>query len=924
MDKRIIKSLIDKNTEEFSYNPQIVINDRFKSILQRIKENLARADKVDIAISYVVWSGLALIKEELLKLNSDSRILVTTEGFVTDPTSLEFLNKLSVTVKVYNPHELKTKGFHLKTYCFSKDEHKTILIGSNNISARAFGLAHEMMVEIDSHNNGYIVSEYERVFEELWNDPISEPLTEKLIETYKTRFSEYKERREKIHEHILETEEIIPNVMQEEALSKLLEIRDQGADRGLVIAATGTGKTFLSAFDIRNMKAKRVLFLVHNRLILNDTMAAYKKIFPNEEIVELKGKMRLNKAARFIFTTDKTAGKHLVNQIDDDYFDYIIYDEAHRIGDTTLYQKIISYFRPTFTLGITATPERTKDTKFLFEVFEYNIPYEIRLLDALNNELICPFTYYGLNVDNNLLLSDEQFDYSQLAIYIKKQISEKRHYGEKLKALLFANNIKEASAINAALREIGFKSELAVSRTTKQTDIEQYITALKSNDLGTTEIICTVNQLNEGVDIPDINLIIMLRNTQSSIIYLQQLGRGLRRTSDPDKFVTVFDLIGNSNNNYSIAQVLTGNETADKRALYAQLAQSFVTVSPFINVSIEPQAIENILRSISNNFTVSTILRAKFREEFARFKYIPTLVEIYRNPYLHEIDLFQLLAKSFYEAFSKEYEHKYEVPQNNLFLRHFFRLISQFIFRGYSRKELIDYHKLLSGVEVENDILHKILMPQHFKDGRPSAINSEYNKAAHNLPEVFLLDNKKIKLNKEVLEHLAKFNALPLFYEHVELIAELAKRDNYVMQSLELVDKGEFLFNVGARDCYMTGVGERIDHEQKVVYCTINVTKEESNYDNYLISNKLLVYHTQNTQTEKGSIEKIRRFINEGYEFRICAKFPHLGYSQTAYFNLGKVTLQAVSDVKKRGQRQYNNEITFLLEKPLPPEFLMY
>ena len=178
------------------------------------------------------------------------------------------------------------------------------------------------------------------------------------------------------------------------------------------------------------------------------------KVFPSRDIIELKSaNTHQISEADFIFTTDKTAYQHLNNKVPPNYFDYIIFDEAHRIGEDTLYQELINYFTPKFTLGITATPERTKDPDYLFNVFEYSIPYEIRLLDALNHELVCPFIYYGINIDERLLAPNEQFDYVQLALKINQLIAEKSFYGNKLGPP--CSNINEAKAINEQLNNIG-------------------------------------------------------------------------------------------------------------------------------------------------------------------------------------------------------------------------------------------------------------------------------------------------------------------------------------------------------------------------------------------------------------------------------------------------------------------------------------
>ncbi|VEU79905.1 DEAD/DEAH box helicase family protein [Haploplasma axanthum] len=922
MDDKIKKSLVDKSVLSFEYNPQILVNENSKNIKRKLIENLNDSNRIDIAVSYVVWSGLSLIYDHFKKFDKTSRLLITTEGLVTDILSLQKLLELDLSVKVYNPYR-NDKGFHLKTYFFEKEELRTLIVGSNNISSRALGIVHEMAIEVDSSKDGYIVDKYGETFENLWNDQLSVDLTEDFILGYSEIYNEKMLMDEHFFSLSLDNNHIKPNYMQEKALVALEECRSL-YDRGLVIAATGTGKTYLSAFDVRNSEAKKVLFLVHNRLILSSAIKTFKNIFRNKKVVELdSSNLREVEAADFIFTTDKTAYSYLYRKVSNDFFDYIIYDEAHKIGSETKYNELINYFTPKFTLGITATPERTDDPKHLFETFKYSIPYEIRLLDALNNELVCPFTYYGLQIEDKLLEDKEKFDYKELAIYIKKIIDEKGHYGEKLKGIVFTSNISEAIELSNMLNSEGIRTTAAVSGQGSFEDIENDIKSLESNDRDTLELICTVNKFNEGVDIPSINTIIMVRNTTSSIIYLQQLGRGLRRTFDPNKYVTVFDIIGNSKNNYSIAEVLTGNSTVDKRKLFRYANSNFETVSPFINVEIEKTAMENIIKSISNDFKVKTKIKNRFRDELYKYETIPTLKEMYNSKQFLEMDLLQLLHRNFYDPFDEYYEKKYNIKRGNKFIGNFLTLITQFVFRGYSSDVLKEYVALLRGNPSNDETLKSILLPNEYINGRSTSINSNYYKKGNDFLTPFEKVGDKIVINVEVIKELDRLNAIDLYKEHLELFEEISKKDSYIMKPFDLVDKGEFLFNVGAKDCYMNVVGERIDHNKKTVYCTIQVTDKKSFYDNYIVDRNRIIYYTQGSNTKNQAIEKVNKFVNEKYKFYICAQFPHLGYESTSYFNLGDVRISNISDVKTTDKGKYNHEIEFELETEFPAEFFI-
>lgn len=929
MNLEIQKSLFDKEIKSATHNPAIVINKQKKKIKDKVQELINTSKNVDIAVSYAVWSGLSLIHNDLKRLDKDSRIIVTTEGYVTDPKSLKGLMDLPMQSKVYVPSN-GAAGFHLKTYLGEDgDGQSKLLVGSSNISFRAFSIVHEMAIEVNANTNGLIVQEYRETFNNLWNDKYSKDITEEFIEAYTLEYKKSKELSKKISEFKLENE-IKPNYMQQKALEKLGKCRKEN-DRGLVVAATGTGKTYLSAFDVKNANASKVLFLVHNRLILTSAIETFKKVFKDKNILELKSS-HIDKdiySSDLIFTTDKTASTKLYKEFGPRFFDYIIYDEAHKIGKITKYQNLIEWFNPKFSLGITATPERSDDPEHLFKTFKHSVPYEIRLLDAMDHELICPFTYYGYDLDERLLGIKERFDCKKLSIYLKRLIMDKGHYGEKLKGIIFCRDIKEANELSSELNNIGIVSISANEKGVDRERLEECIENLKSDIEGTLEVICVVNKFNEGVDIPDINTIIMLRNTTSSIVYLQQLGRGLRKTHDPHKYVTVFDIIGNSKNNYSIAEVLTGNTTMDKRKLYAHANKGFKEVSPFINVEIEKEAMEKIVKSISNNFKVETRLKEKFRDELYRFSKIPSLLELYNNPNFKELELLQLLTKNFYDPFMKEYFEKYETSRKSNFLSKLFKFITQFVFRAYSQEVLREYAKVLDGRGSYNiTLIRTLLNVEDYKDNISTATKSDYYRKGNDFPKVFLYKENKVVVNSKLLKALKEEGGYELYLEHIELIEYLSNNHSYKMKNFDLLDKADFLFNSGSKNCYINGQGELPDEAMKKVYCPITITVKDSPYSNYIKDENHIVYLTQGTTTFQTAKEKMSKFINEKYEFCICANFPHLKYSTTSFFNMGKLEIIDISEVieykNKEGKIRFNHEITLKVEETIPLELMQY
>jgi len=359
-----------------------------------------------------------------------------------------------------------------------------------------------------------------------------------------------------------EYSKITPNKMQKEALQNLQALRDRGENKALIISATGTGKTFLSAFDVAWLKPRRVLFIVHRRTIAAKSMETFMKLMSHRKMGLYSGEER--STADFLFATIQTIAKDVAQGVfKRDEFDYIVIDETHR-ADASSYQKILKHFTPRFLLGMTATPERT-DGGDIFKLFDHNIAYEIRLHRALEEKMLVPFHYYGVSdliVDGeaindhtefNKLVSDERAD----------RISEKAKFYQTdsglIRGLIFCSRLEEAKELAVKLNDRGLRT-LALIGASKEIERQQAITDLEA---GLLNYIITVDIFNEGVDIPSVNQVIMLRPTQSAIIFVQQLGRGLR-TTEGKEYLTVIDFIGNYSNSYLIPIALYGDFSYNK------------------------------------------------------------------------------------------------------------------------------------------------------------------------------------------------------------------------------------------------------------------------------------------------------------------------------------------------------------------------
>ena len=314
----------------------------------------------------------------------------------------------------------------------------------------------------------------------------------------------------------------------------------------------------------------------------------------------------------------------------------------------------------------------------------------------------------------------------------------------------------------------------------------------------------------------------------------------------------------------------------------------------------------------------------KYREELSRFEYIPTLVEMYENPIFNEMELLHLLHNNYYIAFSNYYQKKYGTPIGDSFLNDLFSLISMFVFRAYRKEEVQDLIRLLSKKTCNNPVLRKVLAREN---SISTSLKSDYYKKGKNHPELIHADKDGFLINTEIFKRIEGLNAGSLLHEHIELYEYLVENYHFEkMKTFDLVTKAEFLFNLDSQDCYLNAVGERIVHDTKKVFCPIKITTKETRYANKIVASNRISYLTQD-KNSKYEAEKKMKMIQNGYEFHICARFDHLGYSSTTYVNLGPLTLVSVSETLERikdGKNKFNHELIFELENDIPKELIFY
>lgn len=589
-----------KYLSEQQYQPELLTNDKQgKKILITIKEQLESCDHFWFSVAFLTSSGLASIIQDLLNLeerNISGKILVSQYLNFTEPEALKKLLR-------FKNIELRisiNSNFHAKGYLFKQGELNHLIIGSSNLTASALSINKEWNLKVTSKNtSGLSITTLEEFNKEFNRSTI---VTNEFIKKYELIFIEQKANNEKITKLI--TEEIKPNKIQEDALKNLEQLRINGEKKALLISATGTGKTYLSAFDAYKFNPNRLLFIVHRKKIAKDAMNTYENIFKQKKTCGLYSGKNLELEKDFIFSTVQTLSKqeHL-KKFDPKDFDYIVIDETHRVNANS-YQHILNYFSPKFILGMTATPERT-DGNDIYKYFDHNIAYEIRLQSALEMNILSSFHYYGItdvsvngkqiseNSALNLLIEKER---------IKNIINNINLYGcdnGNVRGLIFCSNIDECEQLSLEFNKRGFKT---LSLTNKTTEEEREIAIDRLESIipeKKIDYIFSVDILNEGVDIPSVNQIVMLRPTQSAIVFVQQLGRGLRKNSNK-KYLTVIDFIGNYKNNFLIPIALFGDNSYNKDNLKKIMSSGNKIIPGTSTVSFDRIAEKRIYESINN------------------------------------------------------------------------------------------------------------------------------------------------------------------------------------------------------------------------------------------------------------------------------------------------------------------------------------
>jgi len=628
---------------------QFLTNYTETTFLDKIKKNLRSCKSFDFSVSFIKKAGLVLLFKDIeaaVERGCKGRIITSTYQNFTDIESLKSFYALMgrcpnfechLDYESFHDQGYATLGYHSKGYLFQFDDHREVVVGSSNITRYALLKNIEWDVCVSDSFDCGIYDDAEKEFIDKWEG--TEALSSELINKYTLKLNYAIERWDMDYD--LTQAKVKPNYMQKKALKELNRYRAIGVNRALTIASAGSGKTYLAAFDALNFNPKRLLYIVHEGSILKKSLETFQEVFGKEVSYGIYSGTSKESDADFVFATNITMCNTL-EMFSKNEFDYIIIDECHHATAET-YKKIIGYFEPEFLLGLTATPERL-DNQDVFEMFDHNVPYELRLRDAIANDLVVPFKYYGIRdtlVDYGLTGYEERRMIAQMAQedhcdFVSLQIEKHRPQG-KLKALAFCRNITHARLMSEALGK-RYKTAYLTGRN----DIGERVRAYNDlqSDESDLEILCTVDILNEGVDIPGVNMVLFLRPTESTTVFIQQLGRGLRKYTNKD-YVTVLDFIGNSyKRSVQIAFALgslSENFVMEKRLMASLVKDDFSAlglVDYGVEIHIDDLSKEEILEYIDKeNFNAIKYLKQDYFnfKKYIGAEYYPRHVDYINN-----------------------------------------------------------------------------------------------------------------------------------------------------------------------------------------------------------------------------------------------------------------------------------------------------
>lgn len=970
---------------DVSYRPQFVSNDykAGKKVLSSIEDELLACNEFKISVAFITLNGIEPLLQtfrELERRDIKGEILTTNYLCFSDPRAIKKLHELSnITIKMYNVDEADS-GFHTKGYIFKRDEIYRIIIGSSNMTQYALTTNKEWNTRLVSTENGELAKNVLDEFYELWNSEYSYDYDE-FYEKYKEQYKIVKKQQQIARQEqvtSLEKYRLQPNSMQVGFISNLRSIIEAGEERALLISATGTGKTYASAFAMRELGFKKVLFLVHRGQLARQTKKSYERVLGPKVTMGLVGAGHSDYHCDYVFATVQTLNRdaHLAEYKPDD-FDCIVLDEAHHSSADT-YQKIMNYFKPKLWLGMTATPDKRDDNiagRNIYEIFNYQIAYEIRLQQAMEENMLCPFHYFGISdiailEDDNHSRNLSAKDFSMLTSdeRVKHVASQAEYFGysgDKVKGLVFCSRIDESVELSKKFNKIinpdtgKYYRTISLNGDASEEERQRAFERLAMDEADATanmtplDYIFSVEILNEGVDIVEVNQVIMLRPTESPIVFIQQLGRGLRKAEGKD-FVVILDFIGNYENNFMIPIALSGDRSYNKDNIRRYIMEGGRVIPGASTVHFDEVSRKRIFSAIDNaNFSDIKLIKENYLTLKNKLGRIPRLCDFDDYGEMDVIRIFDNNSLGSYYKFLVKYEKEYTIrlSQDEEKIVEF---ISKKLSSGKRIQELQMFKRILAyahglshiglfaGLASDMKAMNKELG----KDQRENIINVLTNefpagsgKKTYSECVFIEKESEDYVPKKSFLEMLANDDFYKIIDELIDFGISRYKRDycnTYADTDLVLYQKYTYedvcrLLNWENNEVPLNIGGYKYDKKTKTFPVFINYDKSEdisdtTKYEDHFTSNRTLVAISKSGRslasedvqnflcaTERGI--QVELFVRKNKDDKISKEFYYLGHMVASgvakEFTMNNTDKSAV-------------EIEWLLDEPVREDIYEY
>lgn len=947
LQQSLASALIDDKINSLpDLQPQIIYNDynSGSNLLVELLQELQTCKRFYFAIAFITQSGLICLKECLKLLqekNITGDILTTDYLYFNQPKALQELQQYpNLNIRIYTK-----ENFHIKGYIFEQNDYYTLIVGSNNLTQTALKANKEWSLKINSLANGALINNTLFQFQQMWQEAI--PLTDIWLKQYTDKYHSLQKLKRQFAtaQENISTNDITPNKMQQEALTALAKLQQDNKHKALLISATGTGKTYLSAFAVKKANPKRLLFLAHREQILKQACKTFAKIIPDSQYGILSANHKDFHKPYLFSTINMLSKEENLTQFAPTHFDYIIIDETHRAGASS-YLKILNYFQPQFLLGMTATPERT-DGFDIYQLFDHNIAYEIRLNQAMQENLLCPFHYFGITditVDDQEINDNSTFNDLTTDARVTHIINQSQYYGfsgERLRGLIFCSQIEEAQILSQKFNERGFNT-IALSGKDSQETRTNAIHKLEQKERSTgLDYIFTVDIMNEGIDIPAINQIIMLRPTKSAIIFVQQLGRGLRKYPQKD-YVVILDFIGNYQNNFMIPIALSGDTSYNKDNIRHYVAEGNRFIFGSSTIHFNKVARQKIYQAIdSAKLSDTALLKNEYLQLKQKSGKIPSIFDFSQ---FGSIDILKFLDKfKTYHNFLQKYDKDYTIRFNTIQEE-----ILYFISYRFAKGKRI--HELLALKLLLKNTSHLLMDTTHILTTKYHQELTEQIKVSliRNLTNLFTISNEQAKFsncifikennNDYIISDIFKSALLDeKFYFQINEILDFAleryqkyyqnryKDTNLVLYQKYTYEEVCYLLNWPQKINPNAMAGyfyEKTTHTMPVFINYIAPDKKRVDYTNEFLSNTLITaYSKSNRKLDSSDAKHIYNAKEEQNKLYLFVRKPSEDKEAKEFYFLGEITAQG----KPEFAPKYNGfKILYKLDTPVRADIFDY